>query len=360
MKARRKWAGLLLMFILVMCLGAAKPAISPPAAQAGIIPSPCDLIPDGAARKACQAATNPVGTAVGAIPGIPDPSDVVGDVAEVIVQPILNQIAKAEADAVVSVLEDVSKFVNNSTTPALTASWFLHLYAIVFGLAIPIGVVLLYTRLGIAVRDTEPGAAAGAFFRFMALLVLGGLIPGVVGLVVVAMDTGLAPAWMSSAGADANKSLHDLSLNMDKSVSFSNNPVTPILLPLIFLFAGVIGGILMELMMLFREAMLYVVTATEIVAAALAVSGNSDMLRRTTQKLGVLCLFKVIVAFILTIGLLMLGSSGVPYILGAVVLVGTPVISWAAYQNWGNHPIRFLPGGWMYTQNMLRRLRQAG
>jgi len=355
MRAPSRLAAVLLVFVLVMSLSAAKSAVTPPPARAGIIPSPCDLIPDGAARTACKAVTDPVGTAVGAIPGIPSPTDVVGDVANAIVQPILNQVAQAEADAVLYVLKETTKFVDTSTTPVITANWFLRLYAIVFGMAIPLGIIMFYMKVVAGVRDQDLGGIGASFFSLMGLITLGGLLPGVVGLLVIEMDNKVAPGWMSTAGASASDSLNNLGVDFSKSISASNNPVIPILLPLLFLFFGLIGGLLIELMLLFREAMLYVVTATEIVAMAMVVSGRwgADSFWRTTRRLAVLCCFKPIVAFILTIGVLLLGSGGgaPPALMGSVVLLMVPILSWAAYRNWGDHPIQFLPGGWRHAKS---------
>ena len=351
MRALRKSVGLLLAFTLVVSVAAAAPAIKPAPAQAGIIPplpSPCNFVPDGAARTACKVVTNPVAGAgiVAKAVGIPTPSDVVNDVAQAIVAPIVNQLARLEADAVLTVLKDVSNFVNNSTAPDLTADWFLHLYGIIFGIAAPIGAILFWGRIAAATKNLDPGDAATAFVKLMAVLTLGGLIPGLVGLGVNYLDNTVAPMWMSTAGADANGTVNNLSVSINQSLSLTG-VAGGILLTTIELGFGIIAGFLLELMMLFREAMLYLVTGAEMIACVLLIGGQLGLSTfiSTTRKLAVLMLFKVIVAFILTVGVMLLGSdSAKPVLLGVAVLAMVPLLSWGAYRNWSGHDIQFMPG----------------
>jgi hypothetical protein len=362
MRALNRPGRLAVVIVLAMCLTASVPIVKPPTAKAGIgspVPSfACDLIPDGIARKICKAGTDPVGTTFNAIPGIPSASSIAGDVAGAIVQPILNQIASAEADAVASVLQNEVKFVNATTTPALSADWFTRQYAIVFGMSLFLGLGMFYLRIGAAAKDQEAGEMVSAGWAVLTFLIVGALLPALVGLAVKACDEVIAPGWMNVAGQSATDTLNNMRVNFRESISASNNPVTPILLPLIFLFFGLIGGVLVEFMLLFRDGMVYLVTAAEVVALAAWVGGrwgvNSAF--RTTMTLLGLVIFKVIVAFILVMGLLLFGAHDgtSPVLLGAVILLMVPLLSWAAYRSVTGHTFRNVPND--YAMNQARAL----
>jgi hypothetical protein len=308
------------------------------------IPSPCDLLPDGASRDICNAANDPVGTAIGAIPGVPNPTDVIngvtGSVANAIVQPILQELVNAERDAVLSILNHQIEFVNSTTTPQLGADWFIRQYQIVFGMAVFIAIGMFFFRTGISAKDGDPVELGNAGLAIMIFFIVGAVLPPIIGGLVKIMDGTIAPGWMDIAGESAATTLQDLRIDFTDPGA-GNNAVVPVLLPLIFLFFGLIGGVLVELMLLFREGMLYVVTAASVITLGMWVGGRwgASAFYRSIMALIALILLKVIMAFILVIGLLFLGSdSGAsPVILASVMLLLTPVLSWAAYKKISGH-----------------------
>lgn len=315
-------------------------------AQAAIpgLPGPCDLLPDGTARDICKAANDPVGTAIGTIPGVPNPSDVIsgvtGSVANAIVQPILQELVNAERDAVLAILKHEIEFVNSSSTPQLGADWFIRQYQIVFGMAVFIAIGMFFFRTGMSAKDGDPVELGNAGLAIVIFFIVGAVLPPIVGGLIKIMDGIIAPGWMDIAGESAATTLQDLQVDFtDPSVT--NNAVVPVLLPLIFLFFGLIGGVLVELMLLFREGMLYVVTAASVVTLGMWVGGRwgANAFYRTVMALIALILLKVIMAFILVIGLLLLGSQegASPVILASVMLLLTPVLGWAAYKRISGH-----------------------
>ena len=348
MRIRAKSAWLLLaVFICTIIATTAAALTSPPAAKAGIpsIPSPCDLIPDNAARKVCEAATNPLGTAIGAIPGIPSAQEVVGGLAEGIVEPILEQIAKAEIKAVAAALKAQAGFINSTTSVSLTKPWFLGPYGLIYGLAVFLAVALFYSRLAVAIKNSDPAAAGHAGFAILVFMIGGGFIPSLVGWLVHLFDNVMTPGWMAIAGNSTNETLNGLVEKLTDDPSLVSS-VGAILLPLLFLFLGLIGGIVLEIMFFFREGMLYIFTAAEVVALALWVGRwwGADMVQRITFSLVGLILFKFIAAFILVIGLTLFGSSdGSPIILGTVTLLMVPIMSVWAYRRISGHYISAQP-----------------
>jgi hypothetical protein len=217
---------------------------------------------------------------------------------------------------------------------------------------------MFYLRIGAAAKDQEAGEMVSAGWAVLTFLIVGALLPALVGLAVKACDEVIAPGWMNVAGQSATDTLNNMRVNFRESISASNNPVTPILLPLIFLFFGLIGGVLVEFMLLFRDGMVYLVTAAEVVALAAWVGGrwgvNSAF--RTTMTLLGLVIFKVIVAFILVMGLLLFGAHDgtSPVLLGAVILLMVPLLSWAAYRSVTGHTFRNVPND--YAMNQARAL----
>jgi hypothetical protein len=359
------WAnrlGLLTVFVLVMSLTAVHSLSHPARAQAsssGIgIPLPpglsdaCDLIPDATARKICKAAADPIGTtgaAIGSIPGIPDPTDVIGSAVSAagnaIIKPLLFSITSAEADAVGQALKAEAKAVNATTQTNLTADWYRKQYEVVFGMAVIIGLMMFFTRLGSAAyRQDAAGVGAGSA-HFLGFLIGGALLPGIVGTAVQFLDNQVAPAFMNNAGASATQILDRLPNDINHNLTTVNS-LGALLLPLIVLFFGVVGWVLLELMFFFREGMLYLVTASTVVLWGLYVSGRqagSAVFNNSILLLITLMFFKVIAAFILVISLGLFGSQeGIqPVILGTVMLLMLPFLLWMTYQ--ARHNIRFVP-----------------
>lgn len=358
--------GLLAVLIAVISFTAPLSIFNPPSAQAaqsastdipiiGLIPGvpdPCDLIGNGTARAICKAGTDPIGgalggvnAAIGAIPGIPSPSELVGSavstVGKAVVGPILNGIAQAEGDVVLKYLKKQTEIVNSSTTPDLTAPWFLQQYELVFALAIAVGLGALFFRTGKGFINKDLAEAGKGGMAFMVFFVLGGFLPGIVASVIKVTDDVMAPAWMNSAGAGANTALDNLQTNLNNSLA---GTIAAVLAPLIILFIGVIAGIIFELMFLFRDAVIYIVTALEVVAVALSVAGRvtSTTAWRCTWALVALILFKLNAAIILTFGLLLLQStegSGDTFLLAAVVLILAPAMTWGIYKVISGHNV---------------------
>lgn len=363
-----KAARLLAAFILAMTLTASQAAIKPPAAHAGIIPgipglpNPCDLIPDATARKICKYASDPA-SAIGAIPGIPDPSQIVGDAVSAagnaVLKPIVYAVTSAEADAVGTALRAEAKAVNATTQSDLTAKWFTTQYAVVFGMAVLLALMGFFGRIGQAAVNQDAAEVGWSSANFLVFLLGGGLLPGVVGLVVLTLDNTVAPAFMANAGVQTTDILNRLPNDIHHNLT-QLNTIGGLIFPLIILFAGVVGWVLLELMFFFREGMLYLVTVAVVALWGLRVSGRQvgqQLFNNSVLLLLTLVFFKVIAAFVLVISLGLFGSKeGVqPVILGTVMLVMLPAIMWMIYQS--RHNIRFVPLDTLNSQIRMQAMR---
>ncbi|MBA3757316.1 hypothetical protein H0X09_00390 [Candidatus Saccharibacteria bacterium] len=354
-------AWLPLVFLCVTTITASRSMVAPEEAKAAsnVPPESCASIPDPMMRKFCEAPPAQF------IPGIPNPVDLVtgavSAAAGAIVEPIFNQIVQAEAKAVLSVLNEEVEFVNSNSTPVLTSIWFTGLYKIVFGLAVFLAIGLFWVRFTEGAKNQDVEDMGNTGLAILLFFLLGATMPGIVGGLVEGFDNKIAPAWMNVAGENATATLKGLETDFNEELSASNNPIVPIVLPLIYLFFGVIGGIVLQIMLLFREGMLYVVTAAEVIAIAGWVGGRwgINMLERTSMALIALILFKCIVSFILVVGLALMNAKegASPILLGTVTLLSVPILSLMAYKRISGHDIEVSRGvksslGYL---NMLRR-----
>jgi hypothetical protein len=354
----RPAAGLLsvaFIFIFAMGITAAAPLIKPQPASAGIIPlpDPCKLIPDATARKICQKGTqvvaNPVGavgSAIGSIPGVPSPVNIVQDALGNFVDQILRQIANAEADATSYVLKEEASFINSSTTPALTATWFQPIYGLAFGLAFFIAAFMFGLRVVPAMRDGTYAEIPKGFMAILALLSFGSILPAAVGAWVLLCDQKIAPGWMSVAGQNANLTFDSISTTFSQSLSATNGlPVLPVLLPVVWLAIGFVLGLITEFMLFIREAALYLFLVLTILTSALSAGGrlSGDSAWRPAKALFGLSIMKVAMALTLSIGLGLISNSGggpVPLLLGVVILAMTPAMGWGTYKWATQHHVR--------------------
>lgn len=353
MLANRKLMGVglllpILVFFITFGVMAARPLANPPTAKAiGLpgLPNPCDLLPGGVATDICKGATDPVGTAIGAIPGIPNPTELIASAGNVLVKTFLEQLVGAEADAVAAILRSELEFINSSTTPDVTASWFATQYELVFGMAVIIALFGFFLRGGLGVKDQDPGEIAKGGFALVVFLVGGMFLPVIVAGLVHVFDGVMAPEWMNVAGASANKSIDGLSDTLVKTFVSPGNIVVPIFMPLIILFFGAIAGVIVEIILYFREGLIYLLTAAEVAALAMFVGGRWTIqaFKRTTLALVGLIPLKLIMAIIFTFGTLLIGNANKAAdsaILGTVMLLLLPVATLWAYRVISQHNVQ--------------------
>lgn len=349
---RVRGLALLTVFVCSFTLALAAPAASPPPARAvnvgsiltggGILPNPCDLLPGHTLKSVCNAPNNIAGKALGAVGSIlPNPiktitgavSGAIGDM----VTTVLQGIVSAEGAAVGAVLKLEAQFVDNSTAPEITASWFLTEYAFVVGAVVVLAVLGFFVRLTGAIASLEPAEAGKGVLSLSTFLYLAVGLPGLVGAAVLLFDGQVTPAFMNLAQGNMNTTLNHLSNNITNGL----NGTAAILLPLIELFFGVIGGIVAEIMLFIRDGFLYIATILVIVSAALNCFGGwaRGFFIKSSLTLVATILFKLIMAVTLSIGVALLGSGGgfQAVVAGAGILIAMPLISYLIWRSIATH-----------------------
>jgi hypothetical protein len=344
------------VFFVVLSITSAKPLVDPPKAEAfPHLPSPCSLVPINPVRKACHRGENsPAGRLlpipgigpVPGIPGLPDPTHIVGGAidkaAQATIGAAINWLADQEAQGMLWVLKQEYTYVNNSNTPKVNQGWFVAgLYALVFGMGFYVSIGALAFEMGSAVQEKNPRRFGDAMIKLVVFWGVGLSLPALVAGLVWALDTAIAPLWMQYAGANTANTLNHMHVNFNKELTPTNNPIIPIIMPFIFGIVGLLGGVAMEFLLVVRDSVLFLLTAAEIIVLGLWVSErlSGNALQRTSLMLGAWCGFKVYAAFALVVGLLLLGSqSGFSAILvGAVICFLAPYIAWRTVKAIAGH-----------------------
>ncbi len=320
----RRWV-LAVVAVVVGLVLAPTVAAAMPSDQIG----PCGLITDPAARATCENVQNVVSPLAGVANQVLDSS---------IVQPILQGIARAEAEAIGTMLLKMYDYLNSSSTPDLTASWFLQQYAIVLGLSFFLMFFTGYGRAAMGMKNQDIGEVGKASGSMIVFFIVAPTLPFLIMAIWKATDP-VTQAFMHTAGQQLNQVLAEVSASLAKA-----NFADAILLPLLVMLLGTLGAAITWVMLFFVTAALYIFTAAEVVGLAMWVGGRwtNDMFRRTTLSLIGLLLFKPIMAFTLAIGVGLLGHNdgqAEPVLMGATICLLVPIIAWMAYKRIANHHI---------------------
>lgn len=319
------------------------------------LPSPCDLLPDGTAAKICKGATDPSGTTgdlIGSIPGVPNPTDIVKDtvgaVANAIVEPIITQIAQAEADSVVWILQIEGRMVTSSTSPDLTAAWFTQPYALVYGLAVFIALGMFIAKVTAAVHRGDPVRIGNVLAAFVVFFLAASILPAIVAGAVYVTDKEITPAFISASGASLNQTLGSIKLDFSKEITGTNNPIVPILVPMIALFFGVLGGLAALALLIVRYAFLPFGTIAVLLGLAMNVGldWGVEALKKSVLWLLGWILFLPAIGLTLLLGATILAnanSNPLTSITAGVVLVLAPALALIFTRAVSRHQFKVAP-----------------
>jgi hypothetical protein len=296
---------------------------------------PCDLTLNPIVKKGCETVA---GNTHIQVPVIPTPENIAGSIANAVVPNIVDQFTNLAAGWVAGGLQHLMKWIVTGTVPNVTQEWALRMGAFALGFAIYFVIICFDLRMTEAARNREPVEMARALFSLAIFLALAPTLPFVVNWMVQRCDNDVAPGLLDQFGGDMQKSIAQLLQALESQGNFSGAAGATILIAIF----GVIGSAVLLIEIFFRNAALYVFTFYSIVAFALWVRGKwgVDRFRRAIVTLVVLSLFKVIAAFIMVIGVLLLGdpsqdSESVIY--GAVVLLMVPWGTWEVYKRSTGH-----------------------
>jgi hypothetical protein len=301
----------------------------------------CKVLPDGAIRDGCNQIDDKVEGAIHSVV-----SEGVGGVANAVVEPLIHEVAVLETSAMTWVLKQEYDYINDSTSPSLTFGWYKRQMAVIVFFGMVFALAMVAIRSTDAIRQEEYGEIGSTFAMFVVYMYGSTMMAAIVGGLVFICDDVLAPQMVHLAIGDLSHTLTN-TLDFQKELSSTNNVVAPIILPALYGLLGFVGGAFTKLMFEFREFMLYLVTAGEVLALALAVGGRfgNDMFVRTSMTLIALILFKVAMAFMLVVGVQLIGSTnGSAVLTGAVILLGLPVFGWMFYKRVSGHNIQVMGG----------------
>jgi hypothetical protein len=210
----------------------AAPAVGSPNAV-----DPCAALP-GPAGAACRTAKNIAG-------GAKDTATFVGDP--------FGAMASHFAEAAKWLLGKVAAAIGATTQVDFTNPGFLRQYAIVFGAATFLTVILWLVAVGKrAARGAPIGQAAGEAFGFLWLSVAASAFAPLLLSLVVALVDALTEALLVTSGANSEQFLDGIARSLDSGLG--GGPLMLILMSLLAIFAGAV--IWLELLL--RAAMLYI------------------------------------------------------------------------------------------------------
>jgi hypothetical protein len=321
------------------------------ASAAEALPGPCSLLPEPA-KTICNGAIPGGGgiPGVSGIPGIPNPvskvvDSAVGKAANAIVEPVIHEVTKLAANAMTAMMKTIFNVMGNATEPVLTADWFVHLFELMAGFALVVGVGFLIPSLhdGVKEGDLEDvGTSAAIFGGFVALLFV---LVATVSAVMWVIDAQVVPYMTNQALGDLNHVMANHRVDFTKDQTLSNNAVTPILIPFAGGIIGFIGGFLTLILFEVRNVMIYFMVCMEALAAAMAVGrrwGN-DTFVRVTMALIAWVLLRFIMAIILIISVQMVISPNKSAIFtGAIALAALPILGWVFVKTLANHRIQVI------------------
>jgi hypothetical protein len=332
MQRRKQTAALALLvaFIFTMGVTAAAPLVKPQPAQAGILPDPCRLIPSQVLSDLCQGGSGSIG---GTIPGLPSPggvvSKIVGETANAVLAPVINQFVQLEGRTVINELTNTANNLNSQTTPNMLQPWFLEMYMLFFGLVAIGTVAIYYFRIPIAVKNKsfrEGGLATLSLFQFF---LIGMILPWAVTMAVKGFDDYLTPAYMNAVKQVTSDQLTNVQVDFTKQMSLLNNPAADLLRPLLYLLVGWFGGFLMEIIFYIRQYLLYIFTGAEILALAFLVMGRvgERTFYKITGALVALIPLKFVGAVLLLFALkLISAATGDAIVLATIGLLAVPLV----------------------------------
>lgn len=324
MSRLRSSAILLLVFCVVAGITAGGSLHQPAPARADIgpvplpgIPNPCDWLPDGAAQTICKATTNPVGTAVGAIPGVPDPlkkflSNPAGSIAQVTFNAAfdfgMRKFAAVEADSFNWVITEEFKLVDDATIPNLTDEVFTAPFALVFGLSLLIALGLTAFSLGKAAYKNDPSIISDSVVALIVFFLAVPLLVSATAAAVKVSDGTIAPGIVNSSSTNIKQAINNINANAAGHINLLVG-LGEILFFIILLIVALLSGLLFFILFVLRVFGLPLVLVGLIFSLGLRPGGEEVEGGRTRQlgwALFGLVVYKVAVAFIMLFGALVL------------------------------------------------------
>ncbi len=338
---RRMFAGWSLVFVATLVLGIfAAQSIKAEKAQAvGIpfvdVPHPCNLLPDGAATDTCTVVSGgPVavaGAVIDRIPGLPNPVEVVKDVAggavNAAAESMLTGTVKFFANGMIWGLEYTATLIAKGVSPDITATWFSTSYQKVLWLAVFLAVLLFMVKQVQAAKEKDVGIQIGAVLRTAVFLfVAGGFLVNIAAAAIYLVDKEITPGLISQSADELKATYGTLADNMGDEIG---GPTALVALLFFIVIAGCISIALSTLVMAIRYPVLPLIVIWMLTAFALnIVEEDWERVKRAMLAFLGAVTFPAVIGFVqmlslaslrATDGLLVTLIAGVTSILPVVV-----------------------------------------
>lgn len=336
-----------LSFSVTMFTSMSKPA------PATALPSACNLIPDPTLKKACELGQK----AIDAIPGVPSPGDVTKTVAKELYQAtfgtLLDGMVQAEATAIEYVLKYMNKFVLDSSTPTVDTEAFKRLFLLNMMFAPLLAGFLFFGRGTKAAGDSDPLEFGKILVLTAAFIPVSTAFTGFTQSVIYFVDGHFTPWLASIFDSELKQGLGGFKVNFEESMSVKNNPVAPLLMIILLAF-GVVGGVLNWLAMVWRMAMLEIITPLAPFAFAAAIGRNwTGRIFWAFMKmwLGLIVMKPAMLYFMVTSAIIInLSEDSLTAVaVACLLLILTPVLAFKAYHKIANHQVQFTPAVMLFA-----------
>jgi hypothetical protein len=323
------------------CLALASSLARPEAAVANPLDKVCGLvgsIGEGWLGKACDVAAHPkqaLGAAKALLSGKPgralktllnegksnilSPSGAVG----------ITAIVAWAVGGAHFVLSEIAKFIGNSTSPELTASWFSSVYLRVTGVAALLTLPFLFAAAIQAVLRSDGTLLARAVFGYLPLAFLATAVAAPVAMMLLAVTDWLGSSVAKAAGDQGS---HFLVLSGAALGALGVAAGSPFVTFLIALLTAA-GGLILWLELLIREAAVYVVVLMlPLVFAAMVWPARRVWAVRSVEVLVALILAKFAIVAVLALAAAALGHGGGSLIVRS--LAGLVLVMLGAFAPW--------------------------
>lgn len=264
---------------------------------------------------------------IGGLPCLPafgcDPLEGLGeDALNQAAQAVLNAFGNFVADAVTSMLQELSADINATTTVQLDSAWFEAHASELQGLAVVILLPLVLVGIISAVIHRDAGQLVRTAVYIPVAIVAGGAAIGLTGMALNLTD-GLTKALTGDLGTNAATALGTLR-GAITTISKAGFPGTGYSLATFVMIVLLAGALLIWIELLLRTSAIYVVVAfLPLALSGLVWRGTVHWTRRMIEILVALILSKFVIVIVIDLasGMIVSGQGVTTILQGATLLL---------------------------------------
>ena len=238
---------------------------------------------------------------------------------------VMDQLTTWVAEAAVSLIGKIVSFMESSTTPRLTSSWFSDRYELMMGLALLVLLPLLLIAAIRALLHQDLSQLLKSFFLYVPVAILATFVALHLTQMLLAITDDLSAAVSESVGGDATRFLEGGPGSVASALGVAGGGF--------LMFFGallvVIAGLLLWIQLLIRSAAIYVcVFFLPLVLAGLVWPATARWTKRLIETLIALILSKFVIVAIISLAVAAMGrplgesgGGGVGTVIGGASLL---------------------------------------